>query len=155
VTIATALEIAVLTGIDHRVHWVDCVAPVIVGAGVALRRTRWFLPGLALALAVDASGALIYGAGSNNQGLTGGVGAILIAYGTGAFLAGRRSWLGFMLMLAICTINAATQGSQVVANLVFNDGVVAALNGSTLSASTMSAPPLWRNARGWPVRSTT
>jgi signal transduction histidine kinase len=127
VTISLALEIAELTGIETGVRWFDWVAPIIVGAGVALRRTRWFLPGLAFALAVDASGALVYGSGSNNQGLTGGVGAILIAYGTGAFLAGRRSWLALSLMLSICTINAATQGSQLVANLVFNDCVVAAL----------------------------
>ena len=127
VLIAVALGVAALTGRDIHVKWLACLIVAIVGAGVALRRTRWFLPGLGVALSADAFGALVYGSGYSNGGLTGGVAAILIAYGTGAFLVGWRPWLAFGLMLTICTINATTQGSEVAANLLFNDGVVAAL----------------------------
>jgi len=125
--IAVGLETAALTGSHVGVRWMACTVAVLSGAGVALRRTRWLLPGLTLALTVDATDALVYGGGSNNQGLTGGVAAILIGYGAGAFLSGRRSWLGLALMLGICTINGATQKSQVAANLMFNICVVAAL----------------------------
>lgn len=140
--ILIALETAAWTGSDVKHRLVAGVAPIAPAAVVAVRR-RWLLPALTAAAALDGLGALLYGGAYSDQGLIGGIGAILIAYGGGAFLPRRRSWMALALLWAVCTINSVSQGgSQEFSSLLSAAGLAATLPwllGRTARARTQRA----------------
>jgi signal transduction histidine kinase len=125
--ILIVLETAAWTGSDVKHRLVAGIAPIAPAVVVAVRR-RWLLQTLTAAVALDGLGALLYGSTYSNQGLIGGIGAILIAYGGGAFLPRHRSWIALALLWAVCTINSVSQGgSQELSSLLSADGLVATL----------------------------
>jgi signal transduction histidine kinase len=137
-----ALEAAAWTGSGIRHRWVAGAAAIVPAVAVAIRR-RWVLQALAVGVVQAGLLALVYGSSfGGGQGLVGGIGAILIFYGAGAFVPGRRSWIGLALGLALASINSVTQGGQVATNLLFADGGAVALPwllGRTSSERTQRA----------------
>jgi signal transduction histidine kinase len=94
--------------------------------GVAVRR-RWLLQFLPVAAAGELAVALLYGSRIGGAGLAGGIAGLLVSYGAGAFVPGRRTWLALAMGLFIFTVNAVSAGTLVVANLFFDDIVVGLL----------------------------
>ena len=96
-----AVELSAATASDERARWVTAAIGPPIALAVANRR-RWTLQALGLAGVTVAAKQLLAGTqhgGAN--GLFGPVALLLLFYAAGAFLDGRRAWLGFALTTAL------------------------------------------------------
>ena len=85
------------------VRLADAVTAVAF-AGAILVRRRWLIQALLLLCVVLAGRYLLVDGRGFGQGGGGGtIAAVLLIYGCGAFLEGRRSWLGLGISLALVT----------------------------------------------------
>jgi signal transduction histidine kinase len=107
------------------VRLADAVTDVAFAGAVAVRR-RWLVQALLLLCVVMAGRYLLVGGHAFKQGGGGGtIAVMLLTYGCGAFLEGRRSWLGLGISLALVTGIALVKSS--VLPLLFDDVAFALL----------------------------
>lgn len=101
---------------------------VTVAISVAVRR-RWLLWTLPAAVAAIALKTALYGfhGASGPSGIEGSLMGLLVFYGVGAYLRGARAIVGLLAGMAITSINALGVSGEVVANLIWDDIVIAAL----------------------------
>jgi signal transduction histidine kinase len=93
-------ELTAAAATADRARWVTAAIGPPIAVAVANRR-RWTLPALALVCVTFGTEKLLAGtehAGGKAFGL---VAVLLLFYGAGAFLDGRRAWLGFALVTAL------------------------------------------------------
>jgi signal transduction histidine kinase len=100
----------------------------VLCVGLAVRR-RWLLQWLGVALMIFAGILVAYGPVVQHStgtlvGVIGSLSALLVFYGGGAFLDARRSRLALVLGGALVALSAASAGSQVVANLVWDVAII-------------------------------
>jgi signal transduction histidine kinase len=103
----------------------------VLCVGLAVRR-RWLLQWLGVALMIFAGILVAYGPVVQHStgtlvGVIGSLSALLVFYGGGAFLDARRSRLALVLGGALVALSAASAGSQVVANLVWDVAIIGGL----------------------------
>lgn len=101
---------------------------VTVAVCVAVRR-RWLLWALPAAVAAVAVKTAIYGLSgpAGPGGVQGSLMGLLVFYGAGAYLQGRRAILGLLGGLTITSISALGTAGEVAPNVLWNDIVIAAL----------------------------
>jgi len=127
--IVSELAVWTQTAVAARVGVAIWIA--VTCCALALRR-RWLLQCLAVALVVLAVLLACYGSAVNHSpgtvpGVVGSLSALLLFYGGGAFLEGRRSLLALALGVTLTSVSAATAGSQVVANLIWDVAIIGLL----------------------------
>lgn len=107
---------------------VATVVAVTVAISVAVRR-RWLLRVLPAAVAAIALKLALYGVHgqSGPSGIEGSLMGLLVFYGAGAYLRGFRALLGLLAGLTITSIGAFAVSGGVLANLVWDDLVIATL----------------------------
>jgi signal transduction histidine kinase len=108
-------ELTAATTPDGRGRWAAAAIGPPLAAAVAIRR-RWTLQALALACVTLAANRLLVGAQhTSNKGFA-VVAVLLLFYGAGAFLDGRRAWLGLALTTALGAA-VSFKGSSVLAGV--------------------------------------
>jgi len=92
-----------------QVRLADAVTSLAVAAAIVVRR-RWLLQALLLLCAVLVVRYLLVG-GLGQGGGGGAIAVVFLIYGCGAFLEGRRSWLGLGISLALVAGTALVKSS--------------------------------------------
>jgi len=108
-------EISAATTSDQRARWAMAAIDLAIAVAVANRRRRT-LQALALAFAAMAAKRLLVGTGTGGGKGFGVAGMLLLFYAAGAYLDGRRTWLGLALTTALGAA-ISFKGSSVLTGL--------------------------------------
>jgi signal transduction histidine kinase len=127
--IATEVAIWTQNSVGARVG--AAIWAAVPCCALAVRR-RWLLQCIVAAPVVSAVLLASYGSAVMHPpgavaGVVGSLTALLLFYGGGAFLEGRRSRLALVFGVAILSLSAASAGSQVVANLLWDVAIIGLL----------------------------
>jgi signal transduction histidine kinase len=110
---------ASLVAAHPRVRFAQALTGLAIAVAIVIRR-RWMVQALLLACLVFVGKRVLIGDQAAGQGGVGGLlGMLLLFYGCGAFLEGRRVWLGLGISLALGTAISLVQSSLLAA--VFGD----------------------------------
>jgi signal transduction histidine kinase len=116
-----AFELQIWTASDQQLRWVQAVNALAIAGAVAVRR-RWTLQGLLAAGVVLLVKQALLGGKATGHGLFGLVGIVLVFYGAGAFLDGRRVWIGLALTVVVgtaITLNGSSLLGAIVGFVAF------------------------------------
>jgi signal transduction histidine kinase len=120
VVFLVAIEVQAVTA----AHPLTRLALGLIGLAVAVAivmRRRWAIQALLLVCVVFVGGRLLIGGHVAGQGgVVGMFGVLLLFYGCGAFLEGRRAWFGLGISLALGVALSLGKSSSVLA-AVFGD----------------------------------
>jgi len=107
--------VQILSEADPEVRLVQALTGVAIAAAIVMRR-RWLLQGLLLVCVAFVCRLALIG----DQAVGGGggaalVGLLLLFYGSGAFLEGRRAWLALGISFALGAATSLAKSSSVLA----------------------------------------
>jgi signal transduction histidine kinase len=98
-----------------QVGFVQALMALVVAVAIMLRR-RWMIQALLLVcVAFTATRLLVPDRAAGQGGVVGMIGVLLLFYGCGAFLEGRRAWFGLGISLAFGAALSLGKSSSVLA----------------------------------------
>jgi signal transduction histidine kinase len=120
VVFLVAIEVHALTAADPLTRLALGLTGLAVAVAIVMRR-RWTIQALLLVCVIFVGGRrLIGGHVAGQGGVVGMFGVLLLFYGCGAFLEGRRAWFGLGISLALGVALSLGKSSSVLA-VVFGD----------------------------------
>ena len=115
-----AFAVQALVAAHLKVGFMQALMALVVAVAIMLRR-RWMIQALLLVCVMFVGGRwLIGGHIARHGGVVGMIGVLLLFYGCGAFLEGRRAWFGMGISLAFGAALSLGKSSSVLA-AVFSD----------------------------------
>jgi signal transduction histidine kinase len=120
VVFLVAIEVQAVTAAHPQTRLAQGLTGLAVAVAIVMRR-RWAIQALLLVCVVFVGGRLLIGGHVARQGgVVGMIGVLLLFYGCGAFLEGRRAWFGLGISLAFGVALSLGKSSSVLA-AVFGD----------------------------------
>jgi signal transduction histidine kinase len=95
-----AFELQVWSASGQRLRGVQALVAVLIAAAVALRR-RWTLQALVVACVAALVKQAVAGGHAAGHGVLGPIAIVLVIYSAGAFLDGRRAWIGLAVTVVL------------------------------------------------------
>jgi signal transduction histidine kinase len=112
-----AFELQIWTAADQRLRWAQALSAVVIAVAVAVRR-RWALQSLVVAgVVVLFIKYVLLNGKATGHGQVAAVAMVLLFYGAGAFLDGKRAWIGLAITIGLGTA-IALQGSNLTGTIV-------------------------------------
>jgi signal transduction histidine kinase len=112
-----AFELQIWTAADQRLRWAQALSAVVIAVAVAVRR-RWALQSLVVAgVVVLFIKYVLLNGNATGHGQVAAVAMVLLFYGAGAFLDGKRAWIGLAITIGLGTA-IALQGSNLTGTIV-------------------------------------
>jgi signal transduction histidine kinase len=120
VGLLVAFAVQALVASHLQAGFVYALMALVIAVAILLRR-RWMIQALLLVcVAFTATRLLLSDRAAGQGGAAGELGILLLFYGCGAFLEGRRAWFGLGISLALGTALSLGKSSSVLA-AVFAD----------------------------------